>query len=85
MAAVPLILDRIYKGIQNNIAEKGAFSQMLVNYCIDYRRNWVSRGYDTPIMNWIIFSKMRASVGGRLRLLLSGGAPLSSDAHIYIR
>ena len=28
---------------------------------------------------------MRAIVGGRIRLLLSGGAPLSPDTHDFVR
>ena len=106
MAAVPLILDRIYKGINRNIQvssyltsftscnlkkiehflqEKGYFSQKLVEYCIAYKMKWFSRGFDTPMMNAIIFSKMKSVVGGRLRVLLSGGAPLADDAHAFIR
>ena len=33
----------------------------------------------------LIFSKFRAIVGGNLRLLLSGGAPLAADAHDFVR
>merc|ERR1712227_878903 len=39
----------------------------------------------TPIMNKIIFSKFKAIVGGNLRILLSGGAPLAPDAHDFVR
>lgn len=85
MCAVPLILDRIYKGIKLSISQRSEFSQKLVNFCIDYRKYWVDHGYDTPIMNKLIFSKMQSIVGGRLKILLSGGAPLSEDAHAFIQ
>ena len=39
----------------------------------------------TPILDAVIFKKMRALVGGRIRLLLSGGAPLASDTHDFVR
>ena len=32
-----------------------------------------------------IFGKLRTVVGGNLRVLLSGGAPLAPDAHEYCR
>ncbi len=67
MTAVPVILDRIYKGIKNNVAAGGPFKAKLVDFCIRYRANWVRRGYDTPIMNKLIFSKIKAIVGGRVR------------------
>jgi long-chain acyl-CoA synthetase len=84
MASVPLILDRIYKGIQSNVNQKGEFSRKLVSYCIAYRQDWVSRGYDTPIMNAIVFSKMREVVGGRLKGMVCGGAPLVAEPQSYI-
>jgi len=85
MAAVPLILDRVYKGIQNKIKDRGEFSERLVNYCIEYRQYWVSKGFSTPLMDRLIFAKMKAAVGGRLRVMLSGGAPIAEDAHRFIR
>lgn len=33
----------------------------------------------------IVFGKVRQLVGGRVRLILSGGAPLSPDTHEQIR
>ena len=39
----------------------------------------------TPIMDRLIFRDMRSIVGGRVRLLLSGGAPLSADTHDFVR
>ncbi len=84
MAAVPLIVDRIYKGIQNTVNQKGEFSKRLVEYCVRYRRRWVERGYDTPLMNSLVFAKFRAIVGGRLRILVCGGAPLSEEPQSYI-
>ena len=57
----------------------------LFEFFVSYRSSWVKRGYDTPIVNALIFRKMRDIVGGQLRMLLSGGAPLSEDAHDFIR
>ena len=33
----------------------------------------------------IIFAKFRAILGGNVRTLLSGGAPLAADTHDFIR
>ena len=85
MAAVPVILDRIYKGIQSKLATGSAFKAQLVDFCIRYRAAWVRRGYDTPIMNRLIFANMKAVVGGKVKVLLSGGAPLAEEAHEFIR
>lgn len=85
VCVVPLVLDSIYKGIRAKVALRGEFFKELIEFCYQYRLKWVRRGHDTPIMNRLIFKKFRDVVGGRLRLLLSGGAPLAPDAHNFCR
>jgi len=85
MCAVPLVLDRIFKGIQENVNKKGAFFKSLFAYCHKYKMSWQRKGYSTPIMDLLVFKSVRALVGGKIRLMLSGGAPLSPETHEYIR
>ena len=82
---VPLVLETIYKGILANVANRGPFFAELVNFCYKYRLKWLRSGHTTPIMDKLISAKMRASIGGRMRILLSGGAPLAPDAHDFCR
>lgn len=85
MFCVPLILDRIYKGVTENIRKKGAFVSSLMDFCIDYKLQCSARGENTPIMDRLIFRSIRLLVGGRVRAILSGGAPLSPHTHSYLR
>jgi len=85
VCVVPLILDTIYKGIKANVANRGEFFNKLAHLCYRYRLKWIRMGHDTPIMNKLIFKKFKAILGGRLRCLLSGGAPLAPDAHDFCR
>jgi len=85
VALVPLVLDTIYKGIRAKVAAKGSFFAELVDFCYEYRLKWIRRGHETPIMNMLVFKKFRAAVGGRVRILLSGGAPLAPAAHDFCR
>jgi len=85
MCAVPLVLDRIFKGIHENVGKKGPFFKSLFDFCHNYKTNWVRRGYGTPIMDRLVFKSIKALVGGKIRLMLSGGAPLSPETHDYIR
>ena len=70
MPAVPLILDRIYKALRSKIGEKGRFFGELFDYCVKYRTFWIKRGYDTPLLNKILFRKLRDFVGGQLQVSL---------------
>ena len=39
----------------------------------------------TPILDLIVFNKFKDLLGGRMRWMVSGGAPLSPGAHLYLR
>jgi len=91
MCAVPLVIDRIYKGIQENVNSKGEFFRYfflqsinflliilrvmlnysyfrkLMEYFYQYKSYYRSKGMDTPLLDAIIFKKMRAIIGGRVR------------------
>ena len=85
MCAVPLVLDRIFKGIQEKVNKKGDFFRALFDFSHKYKKSWVRRGYNTPILDFFVFRNVQNLVGGRIRLMLSGGAPLSQETHDYIR
>ena len=44
---------------------------------MDYKRDWMSKGFTTPILDALVFRKVAAATGGNLKLLLCGGAPLN--------
>ena len=85
MAAVPAVVDRVYKGINNLVNAGGPFMTDFIDFCIRYKATWVKRGYDTPIMNKLVFKRFAASLGGSLRVMLVGGAPLAEEAHTFLR
>ncbi|XP_031345978.1 long-chain-fatty-acid--CoA ligase 4 isoform X5 [Photinus pyralis] len=84
MTSVPLILDRISKGIQEKVSKGSNVAKALFKFSYDYKTMWTRRGYSTPLVDKIVFSKIRQILGGRIRLVLSGGAPLSPDTHEQI-
>ncbi len=67
MCAVPLVVDRIYKGIQGNISTKGIFFKKLLDFCYLYKSYCRQKGMTTPIMDAIFYKKIRDIVGGRVR------------------
>ena len=85
MPCVPIILDRIYKGIRAKIQARGAFFQRFFDFCYRYRRYWVSKGFDTPILNAVVFKKFQMALGGKMKAIIAGGAPLSPDVHEFLR
>lgn len=44
MAAVPLVLDRIRKGIYDKINRKGIIARKIFEFVVDYKEFWTQRG-----------------------------------------
>lgn len=85
MCSVPLILERIYKSIVDTMKRQGWAAEELFHYFMRYKMKWQDRGFDTPLLNKTLFRRIRYFLGGRVRLMLSGGAPLSPDTHSLTR
>jgi len=85
MACVPLVLDRIYKGVNENVRKKGDFFEKLFAFCVKYKVAAAEEGLTTPIMDSLIFRGVRALIGGRIRVIFTGGAPLSPESHTFIK
>jgi long-chain acyl-CoA synthetase len=85
MTGVPLILDRVVKGINDKVANGPAFSQIMFYFAYDYKKKWTRRGYRTPLMDKLVFSKVALLLGGKLKILISGGAPLTAETHEKIK
>lgn len=90
MISVPAILDRIRDAVFKKVAEKGGMKKKLFD--VAYKRNlgaiegsWFgSWAPERLIWDSIIFKPIRLMLGGRIRFILCGGAPLSSDTQRFI-
>nr|BAK01853.1 predicted protein [Hordeum vulgare subsp. vulgare] len=90
MISVPAILDRIRDAVFKKVAEKGGIAKKLFD--IAYKRNlgaiegsWSgSWAPERLIWNSIIFKPIRSMLGGHIRFILCGGAPLSSETQRFI-
>lgn len=85
MTSVPLILDRISKGINDKVNKGSALQKVIFRFAYNYKVKWDRRGYTTPFLDKLIFKKVAKLMGGRVRIMISGGAPLSADTHEQIR
>ncbi|KAL5004434.1 hypothetical protein ScPMuIL_017890 [Solemya velum] len=84
MAAVPVIMDRLYKGVWEKVNNGGMLSRILFQFAYDYKCKHLEKGYDTPLLNKILFQKIRELMGGNIRMMLCGGAPLSEATHRFM-
>uniref|UniRef100_A0A3Q3K0F1 long-chain-fatty-acid--CoA ligase n=1 Tax=Monopterus albus TaxID=43700 RepID=A0A3Q3K0F1_MONAL len=84
MATVPEIMDRIYKNVMTKVEEMSKFQKTLFVLAYNYKMEQVSKGYNTPLCDRLVFKRVRALLGGNIRVLLSGGAPLSTATQRFM-
>ncbi|KAI5063158.1 hypothetical protein GOP47_0021705 [Adiantum capillus-veneris] len=90
LTAVPAILDRVRDGVRKMVDSKGGLAKTLFDTA--YRRSLIALegsgsviwGLEKRFWGTIIFKKVRAILGGSVRGMLSGGAPLSRDTQRFI-
>ena len=72
------------------VNSKGGLSKKLFDLAYSRRLSavngsWLGAwGPEKLLWNLLVFNKVRAILGGRIRFLLSGGAPLSGDTQRFI-
>ena len=93
---VPRIFEKIFARVKEKTAEKGRLNVAILSWAVEVGKNYArlaTRHQKIPLAlelkrkfaDRLIFSKMRNALGGRIRLLVSGGAALPEElALLYI-
>uniref|UniRef100_A0A1J3CDQ2 Long chain acyl-CoA synthetase 9, chloroplastic n=1 Tax=Noccaea caerulescens TaxID=107243 RepID=A0A1J3CDQ2_NOCCA len=90
MTAVPAILDRVRDGVRKKVDAKGGLAKTLFDFAYARRLSAINGswfgawGLEKLLWDLLVFGKIRAVLGGRIRYLLSGGAPLSGETQRFI-
>ncbi|KAL3112722.1 hypothetical protein niasHT_019696 [Heterodera trifolii] len=84
IACVPAIMDKIFKAVSDEVKEKSPIQRELFRICYERKRSRFEEGYTSLVMNSLAFNKIRNILGGNLRFLLSGGAPLNPETQRFM-
>ena len=71
-------------GVMANVELMSPFQKALFKFAYHYKTRQVAMGRDTPILNALIFKKTAALLGGKMRAMLSGGAPLEEKTQRFM-
>ncbi|GMP43779.1 hypothetical protein CsSME_00013012 [Camellia sinensis var. sinensis] len=89
LCAVPRVLDRIYSGLIEKTSSAGFVKNALFNVAYSYKLRNMNKGYKhfeaAPLFDKIVFSKVKEGLGGKIRLILSGAAPLATHVETFLR
>ncbi|KAH8513257.1 hypothetical protein H0E87_006521 [Populus deltoides] len=87
--AVPRVLERVYSGLQQKVSTGGFLKKTLFNVAYSHKFSSMKKGLAhhqaSPICDKIVFNKVRQGLGGKVRLILSGAAPLSNHVEAFLR
>jgi len=95
LVGVPRIFEKIYQRIREAAAERGKVSVALLAWSLSVAREYAelvlahrpvpaSLKFKHSIASKLVFSKWQRAFGGKMRLLVSGGAALSEElSYVY--
>ncbi len=89
--SVPRIFNKLYGAVQKQIGERPAVIQSMVKTALAARRKQrlgeevsLGEGLVLAITDKVVFAKVRARFGGRLKYAFSGGAAISQEVAEFI-
>uniref|UniRef100_A0A183C491 long-chain-fatty-acid--CoA ligase n=1 Tax=Globodera pallida TaxID=36090 RepID=A0A183C491_GLOPA len=84
IACVPAVLDKIFKAVSEEVKEKSRFKRELFRICYERKRNRFEGGYKSLVMDSLVFDNIGKILGGNLRIVISGGAPLNPETQRFM-
>lgn len=90
MVAVPRVMEKVYARVQNEVSRYPMLKQRIFEAGVrtgEQRYQILTQGHEISaglarkmrIYDRLVYQKVRAGVGGRLRFVISGGAPLAPE------
>ncbi|XP_059676850.1 long-chain-fatty-acid--CoA ligase 5 isoform X2 [Gavia stellata] len=82
---VPRLLNRIYDKIQS--AAKSPVKRCLLNFAVIMKTAEIKQGIirNDSIWDQLIFKKVQETMGGRVRIMVTGAAPISPSVLTFLR
>jgi len=79
--SVPRVLNKLHDRIMEGIGQKPAFVQWLIGKATSSKLAEVESGIvrQNSVWDYLIFKKIRKLLGGNIRLVITGSAPISPD------
>ncbi|ANB13426.1 long-chain fatty acid-CoA ligase FAA4 [Sugiyamaella lignohabitans] len=84
MVGVPTVWENVRKGILSKIKENPSIVQKIF-WAAYYAKLGLSHyGIPVPLVDTLIFKKVKDATGGNVKFVMNGGAALSKDTQVFI-
>lgn len=85
MVGVPAVWETVRKGILSKIQELPAFTQKVFWTAFKAKARFADNGWNLPLVDNLIFKKIKEATGGELKIILCGGAAISYDTQRFLQ
>ncbi|CAD7700609.1 unnamed protein product [Ostreobium quekettii] len=86
---VPRVFDRIYARVTSQVASSSFLKKFLFNYAFKRKLHFLDQGIKaeeaTPLLDCLIFNKIKDRLGGKVKLIVTGGAPIALHTENFLR
>lgn len=86
---VPRVFDRIYSRVMGQVATAPFLKRTLFNWGLSRKLHFMRQGRKqaeaSPFFDRLVFSKVSAALGGKVKAIVSGGAPLAPHVEDFLR
>lgn len=85
LVGVPAVWELIRKGIVSKVNSGSTITRNLFWGALSAKQSLLATGIPgVKVLDAVVFNKVRAATGGRLRICMSGGGPLAKDTQRFI-
>jgi long-chain acyl-CoA synthetase len=88
-AGVPRVFERIFTGLFEKVNAGGWFKKVVFRWCYKRKLARLNQGYRpeaaSPLADTLVFNQVKQKLGGRVRVIVSGGAPLASHVEEFMK
>jgi len=81
---VPRVWDTVKKAVEAKLPAEGTVPRRIFERAYAARRDALRRGFDTPFFNHKVFEKTKMLLGGRCKMIISGGAPMNGALYEFL-
>jgi len=85
MVAVPKIWDILKKGVEEVLGKSSSLKRFMFQVAFAGRYRALQQGRESPLFKVMVFRTLRNLLGGRLKIGITGGGPISADVQNFIR
>ncbi|KAI8642080.1 hypothetical protein BD408DRAFT_417045 [Parasitella parasitica] len=83
--SVPRLFNRIYDNVLAGVNAKGGLSKYLFNVAYNAKKANLNNSVHHWVYDRLVFAPVREKLGGRIRFILSGSAPIAPEVLAFLK